>query len=397
MRMRNCVEMGKKEEESLFNGEETLFDVVLKLFAEESLCRSRNLVLESRRLDRASVYRECVVVEKLLVDVRSEGSGGYALCLAHLRPGAKMLVVSDLRSTLEVNECSRRDECAVEPSLDAKDALEDLADLLLCCVVLVREVEERARSDVLGAVPHSSDDIAHMDSVVTQIASPHELHLLAEVLVHRCADHAGSETSDVARSVDSSRTQNDERKTSDGLEVLLSLQVDAGDGGPGLELAVFSRRLLAGSVDLGSAQMDELLRAGVEDDLLGDLHADVVELFLVDRLVLAVLRLGCAVEHIVKAAPVVQSKALLDRSGRRKVALHELHNGVREHSSVRSVQERSLREHLINCTHKRHRTGVHKILHKVAANETCSTKNKNSRHYPLRFNRDSQNCYNDYK
>ena len=41
--------------------------------------------------------------------------------------------------------------------------------------------------------------------------------------------------------------------------------------------------LLAGSVDLGSAQVHELLD-GVLDSLLSDLDADVVELLLVDLL-----------------------------------------------------------------------------------------------------------------
>jgi len=109
----------------LLDGEEALFSVVLDLLADEVSGGCRDSVLEACCLDCRAVDGESVVVKELLIDVRGERGGSDALCLAHVGPGAEVLVVSSLRSVLKVELCGRGEHDAIEASLDAKDALEE--------------------------------------------------------------------------------------------------------------------------------------------------------------------------------------------------------------------------------------------------------------------------------
>lgn len=223
-----------------------------------------------------------------------------------------MLVVDVLDDGLEAHALGHgADEGPVEAGLDGEELLEDLVDLLLGGVVLVRKVEERGGLDGGRAVPHGADDVEDVDGVEAEVAGPEELHLLVEVLVHSGADDAGRDALDVAGAVDGRGTQDDEGKPGDALEALLGLEVGLGLHGPGLELGVLLRGLLAGVVDLGGAEVDEVLD-GVLGGLGRDLHAHIMELVLVDGLLLAELGLGGAVEHVVELLATLNGEALGD-------------------------------------------------------------------------------------
>jgi len=292
-----------------------------------------------------------------------------------------MLVVDILNDALEIKTSSIAHKRAIEASGDAKDGLEDLVDLLLVGVVLIGKVVKSAGRNIDSAVPHGSSNITHVNGAETEIAGPHELHLLLQVLVNGSADETGGNAAHVTRAVHGGRTKDDKRKASDTLKITLGLKVSLGEHGPGVDLVTLLGRLLASRVDLGSAQVHELLDARVLDSLSGDLHADVMELLLVDRLVLTILGLSCAVEDVVEILAIVTSEALGDGSSAGKVTLDELHDGVGEKSSVGSVEESGLREDLIDAADLCDSAGADEVLAEVTANEASATKNKNGCHF----------------
>lgn len=300
----------QKKKALLLDREEVLVSVVLELVSDEVRGHLGGLILEASGLNGAAINGEGIVVEELGVEVGGEGGDGDASGVAHLTPGLEMLVVDILDDGLEAHGLGHcADEGAVEAGLDGEELLEDLVDLLLGGVVLVREVEERGRLDGGGAVPHGAHDISDVDGVVAEVAGPQEFHLLVEVLVHSGADDAGCDALDVAGAVHGRGTQDDEGKPCHGLEALLGLEVGLGLHGPGLELGVLLGRLLAGVVHLRGAEVHKALD-GVLDGLGGDLHAHAVELVLVDGLLLTELGLGGAVEHVVELLPAINSEAL---------------------------------------------------------------------------------------
>jgi len=290
-----------------------------------------------------------------------------------------MLVVNILNDALEVNTSSIADKRAIEASVDAKDLLKDLVDLLLVGVVLIGKVVESASRDVDSAVPHGSSNITHVDGAETEITRPHELHLLLSVLVDSSADDTRSDTVDITRTVDGGRTKDNKRKTLHLLKVSLSLEVALGKSGPGISLVTLLGRLLASSINLSSAQVDELLD-GVLDSLLSDLDADVVELLLVDRLVLAVFGLSGAVEDVVKLLAVIASEALGDGASVGEVTLNELNDRVGEEGGVSSVEESSLREDLIDAADLSDGASLDEVFAKITADEASATKNENGCH-----------------
>jgi len=229
-------------------------------------------------------------------------------------------------------------------------------------------------------VPHGSSNITNVDSAETEITRPHELHLLLKVLVDSSADETRSNAADVTRTVDSRGTKNDKRKTRESLKISLSLKVSLGEHGPGISLITLLGRLLASRVDLSSAEVHELLD-WVLDGLLGDLHANVMKLLLIDRLILTILGLSSAVEDIIEFLAVIASEALGDGASIGKVTLNELHDGVSKDSSVGRVEESGLREDLIDATDLSDSTRFNKVLTKITANEASTTKNKNCCHY----------------
>lgn len=97
-------------------------------------------------------------------------------------------------------------------------------------------------------------------------------------------------------------------------------------------------------------------------------------------LVLTVLGLGSAVEDIVKLLAVVAGEALGD--GRRvgQVALHELHDGVGKEGGVLSVEERGLREDLVDAADVRDDAALDKVLAEVAADEASPTEDQHGCH-----------------
>jgi len=290
-----------------------------------------------------------------------------------------MLVVNILNDALEVNTSSIADKRAIEASVDAKDLLKDLVDLLLVGVVLIGKVVESASRDVDSAVPHGSSNITHVDGAETEITRPHELHLLLSVLVDSSADDTRSDTVDITRTVDGGRTKDNKRKTLHLLKVSLSLEVALGKSGPGISLVTLLGRLFASSINLSSAQVDELLD-GVLDSLLSDLDADVVELLLVDRLVLAVFGLSGAVEDVVKLLAVIASEALGDGASVGEVTLNELNDRVGEEGGVSSVEESSLREDLIDAADLSDGASLDEVFAKITADEASATKNENGCH-----------------
>lgn len=267
----------------LLNREEVLLDVVLHHLTDKLLSNIRIGVLEASSLDSGAINREGVVVQQLGVEVRGERSAGDAGSSAHLTPGLQVLVVDILDDILEVKTSGVAHDGAIEAGRNAKDGLKDLVDLGLISVVLIGKVVEGADRNVAGAVPHGSGNIAHVDSAQTEIARPHELHLLLEVLVNSSADETRGDAAHVTRAVDGRGTKDNKRKTLHGLEVSLSLEVSLGEHGPGVSLVTLLGRLLASGVDLSSAQVHELLD-GVLHSLGGNLDADVMELLLIDLL-----------------------------------------------------------------------------------------------------------------
>ena len=263
------------------NGEKLLVHVVLHLLTDEVCGDIRISVLEASSLDSRAINRERVVVKQLRIKVRGKRSAGDASSLAHLTPGLEMLVVNILNDILEVHTSNIAGKGTIEASLDAEDLLEDLVDLLLVGVVLISNVVESTNGDIDSAVPHGSSNITHMDSAETEITRPHELHLLLKVLVDSSANDTRSDAINITRTVDGGRTKDDERKAADCLKISLSLKVSLGELGPGFTLVTLLGRLLASSINLGSAQVDELLD-GVLDSLLGDLDANIMELLLID-------------------------------------------------------------------------------------------------------------------
>jgi len=290
-----------------------------------------------------------------------------------------MLVVNFLNDILEVDTGSIADERAIEASVDAEDLFEDLVDLLLVGIVLISDVVQGTSRHVDSAVPHGSSDITHVDGAETEITRPHELHLLLKVLVDSSADDTRSDAVDITGTVDGGRTKDHKREALDLLEVSLSLEVRLGEGGPGVELVALLGRLLASSVDLGSAQVDELLD-GVLDSLLSDLDANVMELLLVDRLVLAVFGLSGAVEDVVKLLAVIASEALGDGASVGEVTLNELNDRVGEEGGVSSVEESSLREDLIDAADLSDGASLDEVFAKITADEASATKNENGCH-----------------
>jgi len=362
------------------NGEELLLNVILHLLADK-ICGNRRIsVLEASCLDSSTINREGVVVQKFGVKVGGERSAGDTGSLAHLTPWLKMLVVDILNDILEVDTSSIADERAVEASVDAKDLLEDLVDLLLVGVVPIGNVVECTSGNVDGAVPHGSSDITHVDGAETEITRPHELHLLLQVLVDSSANDTRSDTVDVTRAINSGRTKDDERKASHCLEVSLSLEVSLGEHGPGFDLIALLGRLLASGVDLSSAEVDELLD-GVLHGLSGDLDADIVELLLIDGFVLTVLGLSSAVEDVIELLAVITSEALGDGGSVGEITLNELNDRVGKEGSVGGIEEGSLRENLINAADAGDGASAHEVLAKVTADEASATKNKNVCHY----------------
>jgi len=361
------------------NGEELLFHVVLHLLTNE-VCGNVGIgVLEASALDSRTINREGVVVKELGIEVGGERSAGDTGSLAHLTPWLKVLVVNILDNILEVNTSDIAGNGTIETSVDAKDLFEDLVDLLLVGVVLIGNVVKSTGRNVDGAVPHGSSDITHVDSAETKITSPHELHLLLEVLVNSSADDARSNAVNVTRAVDSGRTKDDERKTRESLKISLSLEVSLGEDGPGFSLVTLLRRLLASSIDLSSAEVDELLD-GVLDSLLSDLHAHIMELLLIDGLILTILGFSSAVEDVVKLLAVVASEALGDGASVGEVTLNEVDDGVGEEGGVSGVEESSLREDLIDAADFSDCASLHEVLTKVTADEASATKNKNGCH-----------------
>jgi len=322
--------------------------MILHLFTNELCGKIRIRVFEASCFDCGTINREGVVVKKLGIKIRSKRSACNTSSLAHLTPWLEMLIVNILNDILEVDTGSIADKRTIEASLDAKDLFEDLVDLLLVGIVLICKVVESASRYVDSAVPHGSSNITNVDGAETEITRPHELHLLLKVLVNSSTDDTRSDTVDITRAVDSGRTKDDERKTRDGLEVSLSLKVSLGEHGPGFNLITLLGRLLASGINLSSAQVDELLD-WVLNCLSGNLNADIMELFLIDGFVLAVLGLSGAVENIIELLAIITSEALGDRTSVGKVTLNELNDRVREESSVSSVEESGLRENLINA------------------------------------------------
>jgi len=336
-------------------------------------------VLEASGLDSRTINREGVVVEKFGIKVGGERSAGNTGSLAHLTPWLKVLVVDILNDILEVDTSGIADERAVEASVDAKDLLEDLVDLLLVGVVLIGNVVECTSRHVDGAVPHGSGDITHVDGAETEITRPHELHLLLKVLVDSSADDTRSDTVDVTRAINSRRTKDDKRKASHCLEVSLSLEVSLGKHGPGLDLVALLGRLLASGVDLSSAEVDELLD-GVLHGLSGDLDAHIMELLLIDGFVLTVLGLSSAVEDVVELLAVIASEALGDGASVGEITLNELNDRVGKEGSVGGVEEGSLRENLINAADAGDGASADEVLAEVSADEARATENKNVCH-----------------
>ena len=97
-------------------------------------------------------------------------------------------------------------------------------------------------------------------------------------------------------------------------------------------------------------------------------------------LILTVLGLSGAVEDIVKLLAVVAGKALGDGRGVREVALHELDDGVGKERRVLSVEERGLREHLVDAADVRDDAALDEVLAEVAADEAGPTEDQNSCH-----------------
>ena len=281
-------------------GEEPLGGVVCDHLHDELLGHDRVLVLEALRLDRRAVDGEVVVVEQLLIQVRRQRGVGDASLVAQLSPRLHVLVVDVLGDALEVELGGARDHRAPEAGRDAEDLLEDLVELLLVRVGLVGEVVDRPARQLLRGEDHGAAHVVHVDGVQAQVAAPHELHLLAKLLVHGGADDAGRDDVGVAGAVDVCGAQDHQRDADLG-ELRLRLEVHRGKVGPRLELAVFLGRLLVRLVHLGGRQVDELV-AATALRLLGDLDGEREGLFLVDGDVLTELALRGAVEDIVELA-----------------------------------------------------------------------------------------------
>jgi len=369
--------------------------MILHLFTNKFCGHLGILVLEAGCFDGSTVDRERVVVEQFGVEVGSQRSAWDTSSLAHLTPWLKVLVVDIFDDFLEVHTSSSADEGAVEAGVDAKDLFEDLVDLLLVGVVLIGDVEERTNRHVDGTVPHGSGDIAHVDGAETEITRPHELHLLLEVLVDSSTDNTRSDTVHITRTVHSRRTKDDQRKASHCLKISLSLEVNLGKSGPGVSLVTLLGRLLASSINLSSAQMDELLD-GVLHSLSCNLNANVMKLLLINGLILAVFGFGSTVENVVELLAVITSKTLGDRASVRKIALNEVHDGVGKESSVCSVEESGLREDLVDTADLCDSSSLHKKLTKVTANEASATENENGCHL-LKTVYKKQDCKNGRK
>jgi len=361
------------------NGEKLLVHVILHLLTDEVCGDIRISVLEASSLDSSAINGERVVVKQLRVKVRGERSARDASSLAHLTPWLKVLVVNILNDILEVHTSNIASKGTIEASLDAEDLLEDLVDLLLVGVVLISNIVKSTDGDIDSAVPHGSSNITHMDSAETEITRPHELHLLLKVLVDSSANDTRSDAINITRTVDGRRTKDDERKAADCLKISLSLKVSLGELGPGFTLVTLLGRLLASSINLSSAQVDELLD-GVLDSLLGDLDANIMELLLIDRFILAVLGLSGTVEDIVELLAIITSEALGDGASIGEVTLNELDDGVSEDGSVFLIEESGLREDLIDAADRSAGASLHEILAKVTANEASATENENGCH-----------------
>jgi len=361
------------------NREKLLFHVVLHHLTDKLLSDIGVSIFEASGLDCRTVNGEGVVVEKFRVEVGGERSAGDTGSLAHLTPWLKVLVVDILDDALEVDTGSIADEGAIEASGDAEDGLEDLVDLLLVCIVLISKVVKSTSRDIDSAVPHGGGDITHVNGADAEITRPHELHLLLEVLVDSSADDTRSNAADVTRTVNGRGTKNDERKARHCLKVSLSLKVSLGKHGPWVSLITLLGRLLASSIDLSSAEVYELLD-WVLNSLLGDLHANVMKLLLIDRFILTILGLCSAVEDVVEFLALLGSEALCNGTSVGEVTLDKLHDGVREESAVGRVKEGGLREHLIDAADFSSNARPHEILAKITADEASATKNKNGCH-----------------
>jgi len=364
----------------LLNREKILLNIVLHDLTKKILRDIRILIFETSGLDCSTIDGEGVVVKKLGIEVRSKRSAGNTGSSAHLTPWLKVLIISLLNEALEVKTSSIADKRTIETSGDAKDGLEDLVDLLLIGIVLISKVVKSASRNIDSAVPHGSGNITHVNSAKTKITRPHELHLLLQVLVNSSADETRSNTTHITRAINSRRTKNDKRKSSESPKVSLSLKVSLGKHGPWLSLVTLLGRLLACSINLCSAKVHEFLD-GVLHSLLSNLHANVMELLLVDRLILTVLGLSSAVKHVVELLAIIASKALCNGASVGKITLDELNDGVGKKSGVSSVKECSLREDLIDATNLSDSASPHKELAKVTANEASTTENENSCHF----------------
>lgn len=98
-------------------------------------------------------------------------------------------------------------------------------------------------------------------------------------------------------------------------------------------------------------------------------------------LVLTVLGLGGAVEDIVKLLAVVAGEALGNRRSVGQVALHKLHDGVGKEGSVLCVEERGLREDLVDTADVRDNAALDKVLAEVAADEASTTEDQHGCHW----------------
>ena len=197
--------------------EKVLVDIVVNLLANEILSHIGVLVGESQRLHGGTIDRESIVVQQLLINVRSKRSVNNADLLAKVRPRLQVLVVDLLSDSLQLQLGGRRDNSAEETCLNSKNGLQELVNLLLVGVVLISQVVNGTGVTLLGDNPKSFTAITDMDSAHAEITTPQELHLLIQVLVDSSNDDARGDTGNVTRTVDDSRTDDDEGKSVDGL------------------------------------------------------------------------------------------------------------------------------------------------------------------------------------
>lgn len=230
------------------SGEDLLLFEVADDLTEEINSDSGMIVGEAETSDLGAIDGVGVVVEEFFVEIRSERRIRNAVFLEEIRPGLQVVIVSSISDHLDGDG---GDDAGLDGAhkvvLDAEELGDHARDRSLVAIAAIRQVVHFLFGRLGGHSVERLDDVTHVHSVQAETLIPEHFHLLVQLLIDGAHDQTRSHTLLVARAIDNSGTHNVVGHTRSS-NSLLSAQRSLRQGGPGLDLRTFIRRLLYSTI-----------------------------------------------------------------------------------------------------------------------------------------------------